>query len=168
MAVAACLVLFPALPRLCLASHKFAVSAGRTVRADREFDLAIQRAPKVSKACMRGIIYSAIGAQYVREAVTSATSSIRFNQIPHLIFCDVPADAQIAGLEYRQFYSCGNPFLDKINNIRHTPFTETMFLDTDTYVLGNLDDLFDLLKRFDLASTPASSPIACLRMSWRY
>jgi len=104
------------------------------------------------KVCMRGIIYSATGAQYAREAVTSATSSLRFNQIPHLIFCDVPLDAQIAGLEYCQFSSCGNPFLDKINNIRRSPFIETIFLDTDTYVLGNLDEVFDLLKRFDLAA----------------
>src|SRR5262249_35855803 len=38
------------------------------------------------------------------------------------------------------------------NNIRQSPFTETIFLDTDTYVLANLDDVFDLLKRFDLAA----------------
>jgi len=101
---------------------------------------------------MRGIVYSATGEKYVREAVTSATSSLRFNQVPHLIFCDVPVDAQIASLEFRKFSSCGDPFLDKINNIRQSPFAETIFLDTDTYVLANLDDLFDLLKRFDLAA----------------
>ena len=35
------------------------------------------------------------------------------------------------------------------------PFEQTIFLDTDTYVMANLEDLFDLLQRFDVAAAQA-------------
>jgi alpha-N-acetylglucosamine transferase len=32
---------------------------------------------------------------------------------------------------------------------------QTIFLDTDTYVIDNIDELFDLLERFDIAAAHA-------------
>ena len=102
----------------------------------------------------RGIIYSAVGSKYVAEAVVSARSSLRFNRIPHLIFCDDPGE-RVPGLEFRKIVSSGDPFLDKITVVNSSPFDQTLYLDTDTYVIGPISDLFDLLHRFDLAMAQA-------------
>jgi hypothetical protein len=110
----------------------------------------------------RGILYSATGPRFVAEAVESAASSLRFNAIPHLIFCDVPPEGAVPdGVECSPFERCGNAFLDKIKNMRRSPFVETLFMDTDTYVAGNLDDVFELLSRFDVAAAHAPGYTKC-------
>jgi len=39
-----------------------------------------------------GIIYSATGERFTSEAIVSAKSPLRFNRVPHLIFCNqIPA-----------------------------------------------------------------------------
>jgi len=103
----------------------------------------------------RGIIYSATGQFWLDEAINSARQSLRFNAIPHLIFSDLPVAEPIEGVECHQFTPSGDPFLDKITTIGRLPFEQTLFLDTDTFVTDNLDDLFDLLDRFDVAAAHA-------------
>ena len=39
----------------------------------------------------------------------------------------------------------------KVDHLPRTPFAETLYLDTDTRVLGDLSDLYDVLGRFELA-----------------
>jgi hypothetical protein len=109
----------------------------------------------------RGIIYSATGQKYLAEAINSAQSSLRLNSVPHLIFCSETPKCKIEGIEFMRFNSSGEPYLDKICNITETPFEQTIFLDTDTYVLSNLDDLFDLLKRFDIAVSHTPGYFKC-------
>lgn len=103
----------------------------------------------------RGIIYLAIGAKYLAEGVASARSSLRFNRISHVIFCDQAPAESVAGIEFRKIVSSGDAFLDKINVINSSPYTETLYLDTDTYVVDDIHELFDLLQRFDLAMAHA-------------
>jgi hypothetical protein len=43
-------------------------------------------------------------------------------------------------------------FIDKILAMKDTPFEATLYLDTDTFVLGQMNSLFDLLDRFDMAA----------------
>jgi len=102
-----------------------------------------------------GIIYSAIGAQYVDEAAHSASSSLRFNDVPHIIYCDRDPKERVSGVQYVVTASSGNPYSDKIANIQRLPFARTLYLDTDTHVAGNLDELFDLLERFEVAAAHA-------------
>jgi hypothetical protein len=45
-------------------------------------------------------------------------------------------------------------FLEKIPPLWKSPFERTLFLDTDTIITAPIDDLFDLLDRFDLAAAP--------------
>jgi hypothetical protein len=106
-------------------------------------------------ASHRGIIYSATGEFWLGEAITSAKSSRRFNNVPHLIFSDVSSTERIEGVDFEKYSSTGDPFLDKISSIESSPFEQTIFLDTDTYVTANLDELFDLLRRFDVAAAYA-------------
>jgi hypothetical protein len=111
----------------------------------------------------RGIIYSATGRSYVDEAIASATSSLRFNDYPHLIFCDEPPEAApaTANIEFRIVASSGDPRIDKIRSFRRTPFEHTLYLDTDTYVAGDIGELFDLLQRFDMAAAHAPGYTKC-------
>jgi hypothetical protein len=103
----------------------------------------------------RGIIYSASGERFIAEAMASARSSLRFNRVPHFVYCDRPPAEPAEGIHFVRFESCGNPYLDKIRNIAQMPFGQTIYLDTDTYVVDNIDELFDLLERFDIAAAHA-------------
>ena len=110
----------------------------------------------------RGILYSATGKPFIAEATASANSSLRYNNVLHQIFCDsVPDAPPQAGIEFVPFEPSGNPYLDKIRNIGRSPFEETLFIDTDTYITANLDDLFDLLQRFDIAAAHAPGYTKC-------
>jgi len=102
-----------------------------------------------------GIIYSAAGERFVAEAIASAKSSLRFNRVPHVIFCN-PVPAKTAeGIDLIRYEPDTDPHLDKIHNISNFPFERTIYLDCDTYVTGNIDELFDLLNRFDVAAAHA-------------
>lgn len=108
-----------------------------------------------------GIVYSATGQSFADQAVQSAKSSLRFNDLPHLLFSDVPPNETVPGVDVVIFESSGNPFIDKINNICRSPFPRSIYLDCDTYVLSNLEELFALLTRFDLAAAHAPGYTKC-------
>ena len=109
----------------------------------------------------RGIVYPVTGQNYMAEAIASAKSSMRFNPVPHLVFCDTPPTKPNERLDFVLFVRSGNPFLDKVRNMARTPFGQTLFLDTDTYVTDNIDELFDLLSRFDVAAAHAPAYTKC-------
>ena len=77
----------------------------------------------------KGIVYSATGDRCLTEAITSAQSSLRFNHLPHLIFCDQAPPVNIEGIEFRQFRKSNDPFLDKVRNIATIPFEQTIYLE---------------------------------------
>ena len=100
-----------------------------------------------------GIIYSCAGESYVAEAVRSARSSLRHNALPHILFASpAPSDVQAQpGLSIQPYEASDDPYLDKISNIRRSPFERTIFLDTDTRIVDDLAHLLELLDRYDLA-----------------
>lgn len=104
------------------------------------------------RGSVNGIIYSATGDKFFDEALVSARSSTRFNQVPHMIFTNCERSAPDDGIAVRLQAPTGNPYADKIRSILATPFERTIFLDTDTYVIDELLDLFALLDRYDLAA----------------
>lgn len=58
----------------------------------------------------------------------------------------------------------------KVDWIKHTPFEETLYLDADTLAIHNMQDIFDILKYFDIALPRASfrkkaSPLSDLSSS---
>ena len=137
------------------------LSASRTERGWGPISINNDRLAKTMTDQSRGVIYSAIGPQFIAEAISSARSSLRFNRVPHLIFCDVvPAD-RIDGIEFVRIETCGDPFGDKIRSICRLPFEKTLFLDGDTYLTANVDELYDLLNRFDVAAAHAPGYTKC-------
>jgi hypothetical protein len=111
----------------------------------------------LEQAGTSGIVYSVSGAGYLAEALLSARSSLRFNRVPHTIFSDLrytPSD-ESGLLSIRLYEPSGDPFADKIANLASVSLEHSIFLDSDTYVTGDLTHLLDLLERFDVAAALA-------------
>ncbi|MCW3032602.1 MAG: hypothetical protein QOK19_2349 [Solirubrobacteraceae bacterium] len=97
-----------------------------------------------------GVVYSGTGEFYVAEAVRSARSSLRHNAVPHVVFADGEG-AGAEGLTVRRFEPSGNPYVDKIANMRRSPFERTLYLDSDTYVVDEIVHVLALLEHYDMA-----------------
>jgi hypothetical protein len=103
-----------------------------------------------------GVMYSCFGEKYIAEAAQAARSSIRHNDVPHLIFAagevpDPPPGVTVVGFEPIS----SAPFLDRIANMRRSPFERTLYLDTDTFVVDEMVGVFELLDHYDLALAQA-------------
>lgn len=99
----------------------------------------------------QGIVYVATGPKYFDEAAISATSvKILMPAMPITIFTD-QIIMQSCFDQLIPIKSCGDGFKDKVINMARSPYDCTLFLDTDTYVCGNIKEMFDLLLNFDLA-----------------
>jgi hypothetical protein len=102
------------------------------------------------ESAREGIVYSAAGEFYVAEALRSARSSLRHNAVPHVVFADGEA-AGGEGLTISRFEPSGNPYSDKIANMRRSPFERTLYLDSDTYVVDEIVHVLALLEHYDMA-----------------
>jgi len=100
---------------------------------------------------MHGIIYIAYKQQkYINEAIFSATSVKKHN--PNLsitIFTDHNLTNDcfdiVKKLPINNFtFRCKQEFL------KDTPYEKTLYLDTDTFINDNIEDLFDMVPRFDV------------------
>ena len=103
----------------------------------------------------RGILYCAKGDNYLKMARLSALSIKKFNPEMSCSICTseltndpvwdyiIPLDPEIQ--DYDQY------MLDKLYTLTKTPYLKTLYLDADTYVLEDIESLFLVLKRFDLA-----------------
>src|SRR6056297_144001 len=100
-----------------------------------------------------GIIYSATGKKYVSEAQVSANSC---KSVMPGIQIHIWTDVDLSGHDHpfdrvNKLDDVKNHFIDKIGPLYKTPFSKTLFVDTDTYFLKPVYDLIPLLDRFDLA-----------------
>lgn len=104
----------------------------------------------------RGVIYIATGNEHIHAALRSAQSVRDTN--PHLpihLFADwrqqkFQFDTEPGPLT--SWEEITDPHRrSKVDYMARTPFKNTLYLDTDTRVLCNLDDLFNLLEKFDVA-----------------
>ncbi|MEO8206071.1 MAG: hypothetical protein ABI615_07805 [Chthoniobacterales bacterium] len=100
----------------------------------------------------RGVLYVATGLRFIAEATQSAQSAKRhMPQTPICLYCDTPPDAPHPFDEIRVLKNPRHFFVDKVEPLLESPFERTLFLDTDTLVCQPLDDLFQILDRFDMA-----------------
>lgn len=105
----------------------------------------------------RGVIYVAFGQKYVSEVLVSAASlKCHMPHLPVTLFSDAniacPNVDQVVGVDPDDsFPGCAA----KIRHIAASPYDQTLFLDSDTYVCGDLAELFALMDAFDLAAAHA-------------
>jgi hypothetical protein len=108
-----------------------------------------------------GVIYCASGRRYIEEARVGSRRLRRHWRGPIVVFCDAPSvtgedcDLRDEGIEFTNFQPSGNPYSDKIRVMLATPFDKTLYLDTDTHVLSDPSELFELLENFDIAAAHA-------------
>jgi len=99
----------------------------------------------------RGAIYFATGERYVREAINSAKSLKKHNpQLPIVLFTDMPDKPAVFDHIEKVTRDYKIAFKQKCHAFGQTPFEETLFLDTDTMVLGDVTPPFDLLAQHDM------------------
>jgi hypothetical protein len=117
--------------------------------------LGLDRAPE-------GVVYSCAGETYVAEALASARPLMRHNRVPHLLFASSDSASVAEALAAREpllsvarFEPSANPYVDKIANIRRSPFARTIYLDTDTFVVEEIVHVLALLDRYDAAAALA-------------
>lgn len=93
----------------------------------------------------KGIVYVATGEKYIAEAIVAATSCKNHNNYPIALITD-SADHSLPELLFDIVIvkPAKYNYQDKLL-IRYSPFKQSIFLDTDTYVAGTLDDLFTIL-----------------------
>ena len=102
----------------------------------------------------RGFVFAASGDKHIRMALYAAKSVKRIHP-------DIPVD--LFGNIVSGTLPHGHPF-DRVHPLRresnrpkfealiHTRFARTLYLDNDTRLVAAVDDVFDLLKRFDVVA----------------
>lgn len=102
-----------------------------------------------------GVLYVATGDLY-RHEFTKSLSSLRdwHPSLPVTLVTD-----QLSGIDDIAEIILENPefgFMDKIRGLEECPYERTLFLDSDTFICGDLRELFELLDRFEFGG--AHSP----------
>lgn len=97
----------------------------------------------------RGVVYVAFGNRYVAEAVYSAHSLRRHCPgLSTVLFTDKPLAE--TPFDEVKVVEVGH-IRAKVDLLAQSPFERTLYLDSDTRVVYDLSDVFDVLDRFDLA-----------------
>lgn len=98
----------------------------------------------------KGVIYCASGNKYLEEAKSSVESLKKHNNVHVTIFTDQEnVDTEIFD-NIIKIEPTNNHFQERISYLLDSPYKKTLYIDTDTYITGNIESLFDLLDRFDV------------------
>jgi lipopolysaccharide biosynthesis glycosyltransferase len=108
---------------------------------------------------MEGYLYIAIGDQFVKEATRSAQSLRKIDSTANItLVTDKKIDNPIFDnvfVEPADIRTYRDGLLYKVKHIyQSSPYDETLFLDSDTYVCESCKNLFELLEFFDIAMAP--------------
>jgi hypothetical protein len=98
----------------------------------------------------QGLLYFAKGKAFVAEAERSARQAAKvMPEYPIAIVADREPNLDC----FDTIIIDKTPFekRDKPRALQKTPYDQTIYLDTDTYLSDSIDDLFDILGEFDLA-----------------
>lgn len=103
-----------------------------------------------------GFIYIATGRRHLNEMLESVESLRRHMPgYPVILFTDQAGLPEGAFDEIRPLLNPKHSFIDKIAPLCDSPFEKTVFLDTDTRICAPIQDLFELLDRFEIAVSHA-------------
>jgi len=104
---------------------------------------------------VKGFLYVATGPRFIAEACASAR---RVKQLMAEVPIALASDVKPENNLFAHWTPIENPhgtFADKIAPLAKTPFAQTVFLDTDTYLCEPVPELFELLDRCDIAMAHA-------------
>lgn len=106
-----------------------------------------------------GVIYAAVGnTKYVEQALISKRSVQRFNsKIKFAILTDINVDERewdvVIPYCTEVKLTPSNYMLPKLLGLINSPFEQTIFLDSDTFILDDLFPIFKLLDKYDFVYT---------------
>ena len=108
----------------------------------------------MNKLAEKGYLYIAYGEAFTKEALMSIESLRRFTSLPIAVYTDQKEIVEAKQKEL-QITLIGeivaNHLRAKVDYMDQSPFLKTVFLDTDTVIVRNCDDMFELLERFDVS-----------------
>ena len=97
----------------------------------------------------KGYMYISYGKAFTEECLMSIKSLRRHTNLPIALLTDQvikkPKGVSVLKLIKAKHLRAKVDYMDQ------SPFEKTVFLDTDTVIVRNCDDMFDLLDRFDVA-----------------
>ncbi len=104
----------------------------------------------------RGVVYVATGKKFVEETLISARSVHQcMPELPIALFTDLAELVDVPPEPISQVFLLAevtNSCRDKMYPLKDSPYEKTLFLDTDTYMCDRVDELFDVLDKFDIAA----------------
>ena len=97
----------------------------------------------------KGVFYIAFGENFIKEMLFSAESVKRHNPDLHITaFVDRELDSEfIDNFEIIEV----SHLRPKVDYITKTPYEKTNFLDTDTIIDHNIEEMFEILEHYDFA-----------------
>lgn len=103
----------------------------------------------------RGLLYCAVGGEYLKQAETSYLSALSHNpEFKGSVYSDIIPENnswdKVLKSKTHSALSRDNEMIHKLDAILDTPYNYTIYLDSDTYVLDDIADIFTLLTKFDL------------------
>ncbi len=97
----------------------------------------------------RGVLFIVTGAKYTSAAIEAAQSVAETNPWAGIA---IFTDQQVSGAPFHYVAQMGEGASRRKHEfIARSPFRETLYLDSDTRVTTDLQDLFRLLEKFDIA-----------------
>ena len=105
----------------------------------------------------KGVIFIATGSQYRSEAASSLEYSRPFlHSFSTSIYTDDPDDPNISSFDSIFQHPCPSfSYRDKISPLLDLPYDYNLFLDSDSFLVHNPTELFDLLHHFDFLAAQA-------------
>ena len=104
----------------------------------------------------QGLLYVAKGEKYIQEAAKSARSAKEaMNDISITIIADKETDHTVFDNLIVRKELVGDPSEASLY-FDESPYDKTIYLDTDTHILDDIKEIFDILDNFDIAA--AHSP----------
>ncbi len=106
----------------------------------------------MTKSETRGIVYVAVGEEFVKEAsLSAARAKSVMPEIPITLLTDNGTSSD----HFDNIIQIENPRQDGGDRVFHadlTPYDRTLYIDTDIYIAEPISDIFDLLDSFDIAA----------------
>jgi hypothetical protein len=96
---------------------------------------------------MNGVLHIAFGRKFIDQASFSAQSLKLRTDIDVTIFCDEPPEHPV--FDNHRIIKPTHKRC-KVDYIYQSPYERTLYLDSDTKVVFDISDLFDLFARFDV------------------
>lgn len=98
----------------------------------------------------RGVLYVVVGSERYNEAFLRSAASLRMAMPSIPIAVASRGDVALPDAKSLEIAE-SDGYRAKIIAMQGSPFEQTILLDVDTYVAGDLTEIFDLLDQFDMA-----------------